>query len=76
MTTELYRVESTHPIVGPLITGFNNTALYMADRAMAVVLAAKSHTLPTGNEIRVVHIPSGEVVFRKTNDIDESALEF
>jgi hypothetical protein len=66
MTTMNYRIESTHPIVGPLISGINQTALYLADRAMAVVLAAKSETRPYGKEIRVVHQPTGEVVFRKT----------
>jgi hypothetical protein len=66
MTTMSYRVESSHPIVGPLISGINNTALYLADRAMAIVMAAKSETSPRGSEIRVVHQPSGEVVYRKT----------
>lgn len=75
MTTMSYRIESTHPIVGPFISGINETALCIADRAMAVVLAAKSYTLPFGKEIRVVHIPSGEVVFRKTADFADTALE-
>ncbi len=33
---------------------------------MAVVIAAKSETRPYGKEIRVVHQPSGEIVYRKT----------
>ncbi len=61
-----YRIESFYPIVGPLISGLNNTALHIADRAMAVVIAAKSETRPYGKEIRVVHQPSGEIVYRKT----------
>jgi hypothetical protein len=61
-----YRIESFYPIVGPLISGLNNTALHIADRAMAVVIAAKSETRPYGQEIRVVHQPSGEIVYRKT----------
>ena len=61
-----YRIESSHPIVGPLVSGINNTALYITDRAKAVVLAAKSETRPYGNEIRVVHLATGEVVYRKT----------
>jgi hypothetical protein len=36
------------------------------DRALAVVMAAKSMTFPSGHEIRVIHVPSGQVVFRKT----------
>jgi hypothetical protein len=66
MSTLSYRIESSHPIVGPLISGINTTALYLADRAMAVVMAAKSETRPYGNEIRVIHQPTGEVVYRKT----------
>ncbi len=66
MTTTCYRIESTYPIVGPLVAGINNTAMYIADRTMAIVMAAKSYTLPFGQEIRVVHVPTGEVVFRKT----------
>jgi hypothetical protein len=34
-----------------------------SDRALAVSLAAKSFT--SSSEIRVVHVPTGEVVFRK-----------
>jgi len=66
MTTPSYRIESSHPIVGPLISGTNNTALYIDNRSIAVVLAAKSETRPYGKEIRVVHQPTGEVVYRKT----------
>lgn len=75
MTTMSYRIESTHPIVGPLVSGINSTAMYIADRTMAVVMAAKSYTLPFGKEIRVVHVPSGEVVFRKTAATIESIFE-
>jgi hypothetical protein len=66
MTAMSYRIESSHPIVGPLISGINNTVVYIADRAMAVVLAAKSETVPAGKEIRVVHQETGEVIFSKT----------
>ena len=37
--------------------------LVVKDRALAVSLAAKSFT--DQGEIRVVHVPTGEVVFRK-----------
>ena len=33
---------------------------------LAVVVAAKSQTIPPGQEIRVVHVPTGEIVFRKS----------
>jgi hypothetical protein len=36
------------------------------DHALAIVVAAKSVTVPYGMEIRVVHCASGEVIFRKT----------
>jgi hypothetical protein len=75
MTTMSYRIESSHPMVGPLISTLNSTALYIADRAMAVVLAAKSETRPFGKEIRVVHLPTGEVVYRKTSSKADSSLE-
>lgn len=75
MSTMSYRIESSHPMVGPLISGFNQTALYLADRAMAVVLAAKSETRPYGKEIRVVHTPSGEVVYRKTAAAPDSGWD-
>jgi hypothetical protein len=38
------------------------------DRSLAVALAAKTRTVPCGGEIRVVHAPTGEVIFRKHND--------
>jgi hypothetical protein len=66
MPTLSYRIESFYPIVGPLISGINSTTLLIADRAIAVVIAAKSETRPYGKEIRVVHQPSGEIVYRKT----------
>lgn len=67
MSSAAYRVESFHPIVGPLLPGLvASKFLLFADRALAVVVAAKSFTNPSGQEIRVVHVPTGEVVFRKT----------
>ena len=75
MTTLSYRIESFYPIVGPLISGINNTALYLADRAIAVVMAAKSETRPYGKEIRVVHQPSGEIVYRKAAGDINPAVE-
>ncbi len=67
MSATTYRVESSHPIVGPLWPGYKASKLFtFVDRALAVVMAAKSMTAPAGHEIRVVHVPTGEVVFRKT----------
>ena len=61
-----YRIESSHPIVGPLLSGPGATEILIFDRSMAIVVAAKSVTVPYGSEIRVVRIDTGEVVFRKT----------
>lgn len=61
-----YRVESSHPIMGPLLPISGAKFLNLVDRPLAIVLAAKSWTFPSGHEIRVVHVPTGVVVFRKT----------
>ena len=68
MSTETYRIESAHPIIGPLWSGWTASKFHhVVDRANAIVLAAKSRTFPAGHEIRVVHVPSGSIVFRKTD---------
>jgi hypothetical protein len=64
MTSAEYRVESNHPIGGRFIAKPGAYEYFFSDRALAVALAAKSFTRPSG-EIRVVHVPTGEVVFRK-----------
>ena len=61
-----YRIESSHPMVGPLLPGPGVTDILLHDRALAIVVAAKSVTVPYGREIRVVHVSTGEVLFRKT----------
>lgn len=67
MSSAVFRVESAYPIIGPLLPGSVSTKfLLLVDCALAVVVAAKSFTLPFGKEIRVVHIPSGEIIYRKT----------
>ncbi len=69
MSSASYKIESSHPIVGPLWADQDSSKfLILFDRALAVVLAAKSRTFPSGHEIRVVHIPSGEVIYRKTGE--------
>lgn len=67
MSAAVYRVESAHPMIGPLLPVAGAKFLDLVDRAVAVVLAAKSRTRPCGHEIRVVHVPTGKVVFRKTD---------
>ena len=58
-----YRIQSTSPISGALWPP-GRQQLVVADRNLAVSLAAKSETA-AGSVIEVVHVPSGEVVFRK-----------
>jgi hypothetical protein len=45
-----------------------NRLVLFHDRSLAVAMAAKTRTVPCGGEIRVVHTPTGEVIFRKHND--------
>jgi len=65
MSSPFFRVESNRPIEGLLWPVPGSTSFGTSNRALAVALAAKSLTLPRGGEIRVVHVPTGEVVFRK-----------
>ena len=67
MSTAIYRLESSHPMFGPLLPVGGAKLLTLVDRALATVMAAKSMTQPCGHEIRVVHVPTGEVIFRKTS---------
>jgi hypothetical protein len=53
-------------MVGPLLPDAGVRRLCLNDHALAIVIAAKSVTVPYGMEIRVVHRASGEVIFRKT----------
>jgi hypothetical protein len=67
MNTFAYRIESSQPIVATLPrTPVQNGSL-LSSRELAVSLAAKSLTFPAGGEIRVVHVPTGEVLFSKTS---------
>jgi hypothetical protein len=72
MTSADYRIESSHPIAGRLWPAAGSQQYVVRDRALAIALAAKSFT-PDGDEIRVVHVPTGEVVFRKTATVNPDA---
>jgi len=63
MTSADYRIESNQPIASRFWPGSGSRQYVVSDRALAVSLAAKSFT--HDSEIRVVHVPTGEVVFRK-----------
>lgn len=66
MTHADYRIESAHSIAGPLLQDSGFSMYLVSDGGVAVVMAAKCFTIPGGEEIRVVHVPTGEVIFRKT----------
>ncbi|HUR88140.1 MAG TPA: hypothetical protein VMZ74_03550 [Ramlibacter sp.] len=59
-----FRLESNGPIAGHFLPRPGANEYFFSDRALAVAMAAKSFTRPS-DEIRVVHVPTGEVVFRK-----------
>ena len=68
MTKAQYRIESVHPIVRPLLPSFKGSTIFLSNRSHAVVLSEKSNTDPHGHEIRVAHVPTGEVVYYKPGD--------
>ena len=74
MTSADYRIESTQPIAGRFWPAAGSRQLSVKDRALAISLAAKSFT--RNSEIRVVHVPTGEVVFRKPPHRAEWAEDF
>ena len=59
-----FRVECSHPISGGLWPAPGSAECAVNSRAVAIALAAKCF-VPDGSEIRVVHVPTGEVVYRK-----------
>lgn len=63
MTSADYRIESCRPIAGGLWPAAGLRQFAVKDRALAIALAAKSFS--QDSEIRVVHVPTGEVLFRK-----------
>ncbi len=63
MTAADFRIESNQPIGGSLWPAQGAQRLDVSNLSLAIMLAAKSFT--PGSEIRVVHVPTGEVLFRK-----------
>ena len=62
MSSSDYRIESSLPVSGSLLPLTALSRLY-ADRSLAVAVAIKSVSDPTRQLVRVVHVPSGEIVF-------------
>ena len=65
MTSAEYRIESSHPLRSNFLPGVAADQYLVKDRALAVALAAKIFNRASGDEIRVVHVPTGEIVYRK-----------
>ena len=58
----VYRIESRDPMLGQLLPGSNRKSLF-ANYSLAVAVAVKSVVDPTRQQVRVVHVPTGEIVF-------------
>jgi hypothetical protein len=77
MISSEFRVESDHPISGRLLPVSDSQQHSIGDHPLAMAMAEESDTKPSGREIRVVHVPTGEVVFRKSASTPpESSDEF
>jgi len=63
MAADDYRIESSQPFASRFWPAAGKTQIAVGNRALAVSLAAKGMT--GSGEIRVVHVPTGEIVFRK-----------
>lgn len=64
MASAQYRIESRSSLKHGLLPPSATFQSLYADRSLAVAVAVKSLADPTRQQIRVVHIPSGEVVFQ------------
>jgi hypothetical protein len=71
MASDEYRIESNQPIRLRLPADARPSRCLFSDRSLAVAVAAKSVISVSGEEVRVVHVPTGEVVFRKTTPRSE-----
>jgi len=63
-----FRIESNRTLRNPHWAVATGNMTMVHDRSLAVAMVAKTGTEPCGGEIRVVHTPTGEVIFRKHND--------
>ena len=63
MSTPKYKIESSGTLTSDLLLAINFDHLY-DNSSLAVAIAAKSITVPVQQEVRVVRVPDGEVIFR------------
>lgn len=69
-----FHIESAHRIVNRLLPDMR-VEEWFSDASMAVAVAAKCSPNPFGDEIRVVHVPSGEVIFRAEAGVSGQSAE-
>lgn len=69
MPAPQYRIERSQPPQDGLLPADSLRELY-ADRSLAVAVAIKSVRDPTRETVRVVHVPTGEVVFETASPRD------
>ena len=62
MLTPRYRIESSGTLRNDLLRSINLNHLYH-DSSLAVAVAVKSVTDPERDEVRVVQVPGGEIIF-------------
>ena len=57
-----FQIESRDPLLGHLLPMQHRKTLF-GDCSLAVAIAVKSVEDPTRQQVRVIHVPSGEIVF-------------
>ena len=67
MMTSGFRIESNQPLSSHLLPVKPVPTLFQ-DASLAIAVAVKSARRPLGQVVRVVHVPSGEVVFSAGGD--------
>ncbi|MCA3237193.1 MAG: hypothetical protein ACK5RC_15435 [Curvibacter sp.] len=68
MDKPAYKIESSHRIIATLPRSPVYNGELLADRDLAVSLAAKCMTDPPGGLVRVIYVPTGEIVYSKTSE--------
>lgn len=58
-----YRIETSAPFPGRLLPASSTKTLY-SDSSLAVAVAVKSLDDPTRQQVRVVYVPTGEIIFQ------------
>ena len=67
MVSNEFHIESNHQVVNRLLPKAR-VEEWFSDSSQAVAVAAKCVPNSFGDEVRVVHVPTGEVIFRTAVD--------